>query len=71
MTDKLTGPAAAAREIACISAMRSKDVEAIILKHCAQDKAEKLVEAVKEIRERQYSLYLDLYSALSDYEANK
>lgn len=56
MTDKKPmGASAAAREIACISAMRSKDVEAIILKHCPEDKAGKLVEALRDVEARKDS----------------
>lgn len=59
MTDKLTGPSAAAGEIdnqyatwmtqVTARAKRLDAIEAIILKHCPQDKAAgKLVEALKE-----------------------
>ena len=46
-------------------------IEAIIIKHCPQDKAGKLVGELKEIKERQYNLYLHLRTALADYEKVK
>lgn len=64
MTDKQTGARAAAEEIYYFAVNRmvgvenrtwSKDnIEAIILKHCPQDKAVELVEALKKIKDRQF-----------------
>lgn len=83
MTDKCTGPAAAAAEIACISVMRSKDVEAIILKYCPEDRMmEELLKVSRRLSEwlrglageclkkDVRKLLEDFEAALTDYESD-